>query len=225
VKQSVPLNVVLLGATGAVGQEVLKQLQAMPRVSGITVLTRRKLEGAVSRKVTQHIVDVLDAQTYLSFLDSHHVAICTLGVGQPTKVSREEFRKVDSDAALNFATACKEAGVEHFELLGSVAADPASKSFYLQSKGALREAIRALAFKRFSIFQPSMILTPTNRYGFDQALMLVTWPIISHALIGGLNKYRGIRVETLGAAMAKNVDLPTEGFEVLHWREIVAINR
>jgi uncharacterized protein YbjT (DUF2867 family) len=212
VKQSVPFNIVLLGATGAVGQEVLKQLQAMPHVSAITVLTRRELEGAVSSKVTQHIVDVLDTQTYRNFLKNHNGAICTVGVGQLTKVNREEFKKVDSEAVLNFAAACKEAGVEHFELLGSVAADPASKSFYLQSKGALREAVRALRFKRFSIFQPSMILTPTNRYGFSQALMLATWPIISHVLIGSLSKYRGIKVEILGASMAKNADVHAEGF-------------
>jgi uncharacterized protein YbjT (DUF2867 family) len=118
---------------------------------------------------------------------------------------------------LAFAKACKEQGVQHFELLGSVEADPASRSFYLKSKGTLREAIAALGFARFSCFQPSMLLTKTNRYDFLQGVMLVTWPVISHLLVGNLKKYRGIRVEDLGIAMAQNLNHAGKAFEVLQW--------
>lgn len=55
-----------------------------------------------------------------------------------------EFLRVDKGAVLAFAVACTQAGVAHFELLGSVGADSASSRHYQ------------------SIFQPSMILTPTK---------------------------------------------------------------
>jgi len=61
-------------------------------------------------------------------------------------------------------------------LLSSVGISPKSKSFFLRTKGELVEALKALNFERLSIFMPSMILTPTNRYGFSQALTLAVWP-------------------------------------------------
>ncbi len=213
------MEVVVLGASGAVGSVVVAALQAMPQVSRITVLVRRPMLNVTNDKIEQHIVDVMKPERYAAFLKGHQAAICTFGVGQPTKVSAQEFIAVDFNAVLDFAGACKDAGVEHFELLGSVAADPSSRSFYLKSKGALREAIAGLAFQRFSCFQPSMLLTQNNRYGFAQGLLLAIWPTLSFALVGGLKKYRGIKVEDLGAAMAHNLFTTAKGNEILQWPE------
>jgi uncharacterized protein YbjT (DUF2867 family) len=163
---------------------------------------------------------VLNPQSYAHFLSGHDVAVCCMGVGQPSKASKEEFIKIDKTAVLDFATACKQAGVRHFQLLSSVGADAASRSFYLRTKGELNDAISALDFERTSFFQPSMILTPTNRYGFSQGLMLAVWPALSTALVGGLSKFRGIKVETLGRAIANNAFTTGQGVEVLQWEGI-----
>ncbi|MGP1682537.1 MAG: hypothetical protein ACTS8S_09455 [Giesbergeria sp.] len=56
-----------------------------------------------------------------------------------------------------------------------------------------------------------MILTPTNRFGFSQALTLTFWPMLMPALVGSWRKYRGIRVETLGSAMAANLVTSGQG--------------
>jgi uncharacterized protein YbjT (DUF2867 family) len=213
-------NVVMLGATGAVGGQALLRLINMKDVASIITLSRRAIGDVTSPKVKQHIVDVIKSETYSDFLKGHNVAICTFGVGEPSKASREEFQAVDHDAVLAFATACKTAGIKHFELLGAVMADPNSRNFYIKSKGQLREAIAALGFERFSIFQPSMILTPQNRYGLSQGLMLALWPWLSRLLQGDWQKYRGVRVEALGAAIANNLTTSAKGFEILHWPEI-----
>ncbi len=215
-------NVIVIGATGAVGTSVLQRLQNMPEVARVTALVRRPLDAA-NTKVTSHVVDVLDSASYARYLQGHDAAICTLGVGQPSKVSHEEFRRIDHDAVLGFAKACHAAGIGHFELLGSVAADAASRSFYLRSKGELREAIAGLGFPRFSAFQPSMLITRTNRYGLGQGVLLTLWPLLSPLLMGGLAKYRGITVERLGTAMADNLLTQEIGAEILHWREIVTL--
>ena len=156
-------------------------------------------------------------------LTGHRSAVCTLGVGQPTKVSRAELLAIDKDAVIAFGTACKQAGVKHFELLCSVAADPQSRNFYLRTKGELREALVALNFERLSIFQPSVIVTPTNRYGWSQGLTLAVYPALSHLMLGSLSKFRGITMETLGRAMAANLVTRSSGPEILHWREFVVL--
>jgi uncharacterized protein YbjT (DUF2867 family) len=217
------LSVVMLGATGAVGGEAVKTLLAMPDVSRLTLLGRRPLESATGPKVLQYTADIHAVSSYQDKLAGHSAAICTLGVGQPSKMSKAEYLRTDRDAVLAFATACKLAGIQHFELLGAVGANAKSPSFYLKGKGQLEEGLAALGFRRLSLFRPSMILTPTNRYGFSQALTLAVWPWLNPLFVGPMGKFKGVKVETLGAAMARNLAWPGSGLEVLHWDEFQAV--
>jgi hypothetical protein len=62
-----------------------------------------------------------------------------------------------------------------------------------------------------------MIITPKNRYGIMQAIVLKVWPVIDGLFAGPLRKYRGIKVEELGRAMVRNAERPGKGVEVLTW--------
>jgi len=217
------LTVVMMGATGAVGGHVVKTLQAVPHLQKLTLLGRRLLPNLPSEVVDQQIVDVLKPEAYRPHVAGHRAAVCTLGVGQPSKMSKADFVKIDKEAVLDFARVCKESGVEHFELLSSVGANSQARSFYLRTKGELCEGLIALDFPRLSLFQPSMILTPTNRYGLAQALTLALWPKLTPLLRGSWARYRGIAVETLGTAMATNLLAPGEGVETLQWKDFVAL--
>lgn len=216
------LRVVMLGASGAVGGEAVKALRSQPALERLTLLNRRALPDA-GRNIEQHVVDVQDPNSYRQHLADHQAAVCTLGVGEPSKIGRQEFVRIDKDAVFSFAAACKSAGIVHFELLSSVGADAKSRSFYLRTKGELCEALVALGFERLSLFQPSMILTPTNRYGVMQGLTLAVWPKLEPLLGGAWRQYRGIRVERLGAAIANNLFTAGRGVERLQWEEFAAL--
>lgn len=209
----------MMGATGAVGTECVKQLVASGQTEKLTLLGRRKFEEVQSSIIEQQMIDIHQPDTYKSVLHGHDVAICTLGIGQPSKVSKEVFIKVDKLAVLNFAKACKGNGVKHFQLLASVGIDANSRSFYLRAKGELVEELKALQFDRLSIFQPSMILTPTNRYGFSQAVTLAVWPVLDKVFFGTLKKYKGVKVSNLGASIANNSFTQGSGIEYLTWQD------
>ena len=217
------LAIVLLGASGAVGTEALNALLQLKNIQQLTLLGRTPIPNITVDFVQQHKINISDASSYQDYIQGHTAAICTLGVGEPSKISKEDFVKIDKIAVLDFAKQCKKAGVKHFELLASVNISATSKSFYLRTKGELVEELKALNFERLSIFQPSMILTPTNRYGIAQAITLKVWPLLKPLLIGGLRKYRGIPVQVLGQAMAKNIFKEGEAYEILQWNEFYAI--
>lgn len=220
---STTLSVVMMGATGAVGTQVLTALLAQATPPRVTSLVRRIDANLKDSRLRQEVVDVLAPSGYQSLLAGHKVAICTLGVGQPSKVTSEEFTRIDKDAVLAFAIACKQAGVKHFQLLGSVGSNSGSRNFYLRSKGELQDALIALDFERLSIFQPSMILTPTNRYGWAQGLTLVVWPWLNPILQGSWQAYRGVKVSTLGAAIARNARGPGKKVAFLRWPDFKAL--
>lgn len=212
-------SIVMLGATGAVGGEALKTLITNNQFEKITLLGRREVSGISNKNIMQHKADIFDVNSYENTLPNHQIAICTLGVGEPSKMSKADFIKIDKDAVIDFATACKLAGVSHFSLLSSESIDVNSSSFYLRTKAELVEALKALNFERLSIFKPSMILTPTNRYGILQGITLAVWPKLDFILKGKAIKYRGIKVEQLGKAMAMNIYENKKGYEVLTWEE------
>lgn len=212
-----PVSIVMTGASGAVGTQTVATLAARAELVKLTSLGRRTINLPGDPRLSQHTVDLLDPRTYTALLEGHTAAICTLGVGEPSKASKEEFTRVDHDMPLAFARACRQAGVSHFSLLSSVGASPDSRSFYLRSKGRLQEELKALGFRRLSLFQPSMILTPTNRYGVLQAVTLAVWPLLTPVLFGPMRKLRGIRVEQLGRAIAMNALGPGEGVETIEW--------
>lgn len=210
-------SIVFLGASGAVGSEALKNVLKFSGINKIMLLGRRKIEGLDKNNLEQQIINISDAATYEGYINDFQTAICTLGVGEPSKASKDEFIKIDKTAVLDFAKACKDKGVKHFQLLSSVGVSSTSRSFFLKTKGELIDALEALHFERLSIFQPSMILTPTNRYGFSQALVLKIWPKLDFILQGQARQYRGIKVEELGEAMANNVLTSGIGVEFLQY--------
>ena len=217
------ISVVMLGATGAVGNHAALALAQMPGLQGLTLLGRRPAANVVGKTVKQATIDIFAPASYTPLMAGHDAAICTLGVGQPSKMDKAEFVRTDRDAVLSFATHCKAAGVRHFELLSSVGASASSSSFYLRTKGELNDGLKALKFERLSLFQPSMIVTPQNRYGATQAVMLFAMPLLDPLLLGSMNKFRSIDVQKLGEAMANNLLLEKTGVEALHWRDIMAL--
>lgn len=218
---------VLIGATGAVGRNVLDAVLHSPHFAAATTLGRRTLPAgdplAASMKLTQHAVDLFAPDSYSGLIAGHDVAFCTLGVGEPSKLPQSEVRRIEVDCVLAFARVCRQQGVRHFTLMTSVGSDKKSRIFYLRIKGELEQGVADLGFTRCTLVRPSMLITRHNRYGVSQGLLLSVWPHLDFALLGPLRRYRGIRVEDLGQAMVKNAERfappgrPAEPVEILEW--------
>ncbi|MEZ7500286.1 NAD(P)H-binding protein [Flavobacterium sp. Arc3] len=218
------ISVVMLGASGAVGTQVVKRFLKSKQPKNLILLGRRSIDTIQADFVQQHEINIFDPNSYAPFVKNTSVAICTLGVGEPSKMSKEEFLKIDKQAVLDFAQICKKNGVRHFELLSSVGISATSSNFFLRSKGELVAELEKLQFARLSIFQPSMILTPTNRYGISQAIVLKVWPKLNLFLHGNWLKYRGIAVEKLGVAIAENIFSNGSGLEILQYEDFNRIS-
>ena len=90
-------SIVMIGATGAVGGEAAKVLSEMPQIERLTLLGRRENENLKGSSITQHVIDLFDPSSYQELLTGHDIAICTLRVGQPSKMSKEDFVRIDFD--------------------------------------------------------------------------------------------------------------------------------
>ena len=216
-------SIVFMGASGAVGSAALENILSFSGINKLLLLGRRKLNVADNRNLDQQIIDIADSTTYEGYIIDFDTAICTLGVGEPSKISKDDFVRIDKTAVLDFAIVCKTNGVKHFQLLSSVGVSTSSRSFFLRTKGELIEELEELNFDRLSIFQPSMILTPINRYGLSQAIVLKVWPMLDFMLQGKAQKYRGIKVDELGKAIANNIFTAGVGTEYLQYDQFKSL--
>jgi len=147
-------RLLLVGATGAVGQSVLGQALADPRVARVVALTRRPL--AAADKLSNVVVDFDRLPDDAPWWQVDAV-VCALGTTQRAAGSRENFAAVDRDLPLRIARLARAGGATRFALVTSLGADAASGNFYLRTKGQVEDAIRQLGYPGYTVVRPSLI--------------------------------------------------------------------
>lgn len=200
----------VIGATGAVGSALVRELSAAPACAGVVALTRRPVDWlAALPNVVAHAVafDALEQRTQ-ELGAGCDAAFCTMGIGQPRKTSFEEFRRVDVDYAGAFARGAAAAGVRHISLLSSVGANVSSRNPYIRVKGEAEQAVAAAGITRTSLFRPSLLVTREIRYGLQDRLTQSLFPLIALVLP---SRYHQVRVEDLGRAMRINAEAAPVG--------------
>ncbi|GHE42165.1 NAD(P)H-binding protein [Sphingobacterium griseoflavum] len=154
------MRALVIGATGATGKEVVKQLLEDERFTEIIAFVRRP-HFAEQHKLKEHIVQ-FDALEASSDHIKGDVAFSCLGTTLKDAGSKEAQWHVDHDYQLHFAQLCQAGGVRHFILLSAVGANPHSNFFYNKMKGVLEMEVKALRFEQLSIIQPGLILRPDS---------------------------------------------------------------
>lgn len=157
------MKIVLTGATGFTGGEVLRQALADPEITEVTVLSRRTL-GVTHPKLREVILkDFLD---YASLpITDHDACIWCLGVSQ-TQVDKDAYVRITLDYALAAARAMYSANPQlRFCFVSGQSADPTEKraSLFAKIKGRTERQLRELGGPLF-IFRPGYI-RPTSRTG------------------------------------------------------------
>lgn len=171
------MKAIILGATGATGQDVLELVLANPLFDSVEIFVRRN-PGITHKKLITHIVDFDQMEHWQSAIMGDVLFSC-LGTTRKDAGSKEQQWKVDYHYQLEFAKAAKMNGVSHYVLVSTVMASPDSKLFYTRIKGELEEAIKELHFAKTTILQPpALVRKHTTRWSER----------ISTGILGFLNK-------------------------------------
>lgn len=150
------------GATGLIGQEVVRQLAATGGWPEVRALVRRAYPSPPPAPIVPVIVDFDQPEPRLPLIGVTHLFSC-LGTTMAQAGSRDAFRRVDFDIPLRIAQAARAAGTRHYLLVSAVAASTSSRMFYSRVKAELEEAVIALGFRSVTIARPSMLLGARNR--------------------------------------------------------------
>ena len=148
-------TLLIIGATGQVGQEVLQMALQHPEILRVVAPSRRPLPSHA--KLENPIVN-FDSLPEDAPWWKADFALCTLGTTLRQAKSRGAFYRVDHDYVLTMAGLAHLAGTPTFGLVSSLGANPLSRVFYLRVKGEIERDLAALGFTSLVIVRPSLLI-------------------------------------------------------------------
>ena len=150
------LHALVLGSTGATGQELVKLLLKNSDFSKVSVFVRRPI-SVKHEKIIVHEVDFSRLHIYKDLVIGD-VLFSALGTTIKDAGSQKEQYLVDYTYQYKFAQMASENRVSHYSLVSSVGANDKSWFFYPRMKGHLEESIKHLSFNKIHIFQPPSLI-------------------------------------------------------------------
>jgi len=174
------MKILLLGASGLVGKNVLAQAFTHPAITSVVAPTRQPL--APHPKLTNPMSDRLESLLPGGVARGVDAIVCALGTTISKAGSREAFREVDYALPLAFARSAHEHGAQTFVLVSASVASVSSAMFYPRIKGEIERDIKLVGFKSLTIVRPNLIGgerdEPRFREGVAIRLMNIFAPIL-----------------------------------------------
>ena len=188
---------VIIGATGAVGREILTEILRGKYYERVYVLGRNSITSLPDEeRLTKIIIDFENINFDTNILENADV-FASLGTTIKIAGSKENQRKIDVDYTVNFAKLCEEK-VRSFNVVSAIGANSKSKNFYNSLKGELEDKLKEMNLGTLRIFQPSLLISKREDKRFLEELFMKVAPIFQFVLKGKTKKYSPIEASLLG---------------------------
>lgn len=200
------IRVLITGASGLVGGELLRLLQTEPQITSIVAPTRLRLPA--HEKLQNPVNDEL-SKALSELVQPVDVVFCCLGTTRHQAGSAKAFRYVDYQLVIETALAGQRLGAQHCLAVSAMAANPDSLFLYNRTKGQMEQALREQHWPCLTLVRPSMLVGARSepRWLERLALPLFTllpdkWKSIAASEVAGrllteaLNQKQGIQVLT-----------------------------
>ena len=195
------LHALVLGSTGATGQELVKLLLKNSDFSKVSVFVRRPI-SINHEKLIVHKVDFSRLNNYKDLVNGD-ILFSALGTTRKDAGSKKKQYLVDYTYQYEFAKMASENRVNHYSLVSSVGANDKSWFFYPRIKGDLEESIKHLDFNKIQIFQPPSLIRQPDLIRDGEKTSLKILNILNK--IGLLRSFKPLSVADLAIKMIREV--------------------
>lgn len=167
-------NILVVGGSGFVGRHLVAALAA--RGARVAVPTRRR--DRAKHLILLPTVDVVEADL------RDPKALAGLAAGRDAVVNLAgvlhgpDFKSTHVELAQAVVNACHSAGVHRLLHMSALGADPAAASEYLRSKGIGEQAVLAADDLAVTVFRPSVIFGPEDRFLNQFEVLARLFPVL-----------------------------------------------
>jgi uncharacterized protein YbjT (DUF2867 family) len=178
------MKVIVVGASGMVGQGVLRDCLLDPGVERVLTVGRRPLGKSDPKLVDRAVPDLTDLsslETDLAGLDACFFCLGVTSVG----MTEEAYRKVTYDITAAFAkTLARVSPGLTFVFVSGRGTDDTEKgpTMWARVKGAAENVVRSAGFKATYMFRPGLIQPRhgiTSRTRAYRVAYTFLWPLVS----------------------------------------------
>jgi putative NADH-flavin reductase len=132
-------KITLIGSTGLIGSQFLKEISSDDYQS-VNAITRRRISNLGNKNfIKQYCHDFSDLEKMRTDLKTD-VLVSALGTTIKKAGSKDKFLKIDHDLPMEISKIAKEEGCITMILIYSMGASSTSKIFYNRVKGLLEES-------------------------------------------------------------------------------------
>jgi len=194
-------HALVLGATGATGQMLVKELLNDADFSHVSIYVRNK-PAIQHKKLTVHQIDFSRLGDYKDIIEGD-VLFSALGTTLKDAGSKAKQYLVDYTYQFEFAKMASESGVSYYSMVSSAGSNKNAPFFYPRMKGALEEEVKKLRFERIHIFQPPLLIRQQILMRSAEKRALKILNVINR--FGLLNSQRPLFVSDLAQTMIDEI--------------------
>lgn len=208
------MRLLLLGATGAVGSELLQQALTDARITRVIAPTRRPLEST-QVKLENPVVDFSALDIDADYWRADGV-ICALGTTIKQAGSKAAFASIDRDLPIALGELARAKGATHFILNSSLGAS-AKGSFYLRTKYQAEQGVAALGYPCVTWVRPSLIDTQRAQIRPAEQFAIYLCRLANPLLP---LQFRSVKPTQIAHAMLSALLHPTPGISIIESRDL-----
>ncbi|WP_019275866.1 NAD(P)H-binding protein [Vibrio coralliilyticus] len=207
--ESRDLVVMVAGATGLIGTELIKQMLEEDPVTRIYALSRRELPFFHPKlEVLQN--KQLQVQEWDADKPSPKYGFICLGTTIKQAGSKQELERIDYELVCDVAQTMKVLGVTHLAVVSSYGASVRSLSHYLRCKGKMEMAIERLGFEHITFVRPGPLVGLRDTPRTDEAILQVVLKSLRPLMFGKLAKLIPIQASEVAKAMQYGILTKTD---------------
>lgn len=197
---SKPTRIALVGASGLIGQSLLRLAVGRPDIR-IVAVARREVPLPHGARME---VLVADPANWADAIAATNATVLVSALGTTWRKSGKDeavFRSVDQDLVLACARAAKACGMRQMIAVSSVGADAGAKNFYLRVKGEVEQQLGKVGLQRLDVIRPGLLRGPREELRPAERIAMLLSPVADLLMQGQYRKYRSVKADVVAQAI------------------------
>jgi uncharacterized protein YbjT (DUF2867 family) len=208
------LIAIISGTTGLVGSVLLPKLLNDSSITQVISITRKSI-GLTHPKLKEiHIADFSTLKDKTKDLLGD-LYFCCLGTTIKVAGSKENFRKVDFEAIVEFGKIAKINNAQSLTVISANMADAKSSVFYNKVKGETENALIDLDLLHLNLFRPGLLVGNRSQKRAAEEFAINVFKFLAPILPETIEKKMSTDVEVLAEKMLALAKTSNEKIKII----------
>ena len=194
---------------------MITKLLADNAITKVISITRKSLNLNHAKLQEVLIPDLSQIPNHMNELEGD-IYFCCLGTTIKDAGTKENFKKVDFDAIVNFGKVAETHKAQSFVLISASMANPRSNVYYTKIKGETEAALLELTLNRLIIFRPGLLIGERKTSRPAERISIGIMKALSLILPSRLEKTMATSIDVLAGRMLKEAKNPAHKIKIIN---------